>query len=208
MQVRITGSDINVRENLAEYVEEHLKKETQKYFENAVDGEVHFLKDGPHMIRSTITINEGIKGGIVVKSDGVAGETYGAFNEALEKSAKQLRRYKRKIKNYRRQGLGIKEVEPVNYDTFSARKYVIPPYNLDAFADMQEQEAQDESNINVINEKSTDIERLSVNEAIMKMDLANLPALAFVNKENNRINVVYNRKDGNISWVDPKNDNS
>lgn len=38
----------------------------------------------------------------------------------------------------------------------------------------------------------------------MKMDLSNLPALVFLNSENKRINVVYHRKDGNISWVDPQ----
>jgi hypothetical protein len=38
----------------------------------------------------------------------------------------------------------------------------------------------------------------------MKMDLENLPALMFENIKNNRINIVYYRKDGNISWVDSK----
>jgi hypothetical protein len=47
------------------------------------------------------------------------------------------------------------------------------------------------------------IEKLTVSEAIMKMDLAHLPALMFVNKLNNRINMVYHRSDGNIAWVDP-----
>ena len=38
----------------------------------------------------------------------------------------------------------------------------------------------------------------------MKMNLADLPALAFVNKETKHINVVYHRKDGNISLIDLK----
>jgi hypothetical protein len=54
-----------------------------------------------------------------------------------------------------------------------------------------------------IAEKGTNIENLTVSEAIMKMDLAHLPALMFINKLNNRINMVYHRHDGNISWVDP-----
>lgn len=61
-----------------------------------------------------------------------------------------------------------------------------------------------DQSLNVINEKTTDIEELSVDEAIMKMDLADLPALVFINKLNKRINVVYHRKDGNISWIDPR----
>ena len=57
--------------------------------------------------------------------------------------------------------------------------------------------------LNIITEKTTEIEELTVNQAIMKMDLAGLPALVFVNVNNKRINVVYHRKDGNISWIDP-----
>lgn len=56
----------------------------------------------------------------------------------------------------------------------------------------------------VIAEKSTNIERLSVSDAVMKMDLADLPALMFFNAGNGRLNVVYRRVDGNISWVDPE----
>ncbi len=55
----------------------------------------------------------------------------------------------------------------------------------------------------VVDEKTTNIEELSVEEAIMQMDLQNLPALVFINNKNKRLNVVYHRKDGNISWIDP-----
>ncbi len=194
---------MDVGQALTDFVKEHLTKDVKKYFENAVKAEVHFSKEKSHLIKTVITVNEGVKGGITVKSDAEGGDAYGCFNEALAKAAKQLRRYKRRIKNYRRNGGGLKNIEP-NYDLFDATKYVLPPHNLDAFADMEEGEIQDE-NLNIIAEKSTDIENLSVNEAVMKMDLASLPALVFVNKDNGRINVVYHRKDGNISWIDPKN---
>ena len=35
-------------------------------------------------------------------------------------------------------------------------------------------------------------------------DLSDLPALMFCNKANGRLNIVYRRADGNISWVDPE----
>jgi len=39
---------------------------------------------------------------------------------------------------------------------------------------------------------------------VMRMDLADLPALMFYNSSSGRLNVVYRRVDGNISWVDPE----
>src|SRR5690606_40936365 len=56
----------------------------------------------------------------------------------------------------------------------------------------------------VIAEKPTAIETLTVGEAVMKMDLQDLPALMFFNSGHGRLNVVYRRVDGNISWVDPE----
>ena len=203
MQVRVVGSNMDVGQSLTQFVEENLQKSVKKYFDKAVNADVHFSKDG-NMFKAVVTVNEGVKGGITVKSDAEAGDVYGAFNEASEKAAKQLRRYKRKIKNYRRHGGGLKSVEP-SYAVIDSMKYVIPPLGYDMFEEMENDEVEVvEEPLNVISEKTTEVEELSVDEAIMKMDLANLPALVFVNKLNKRLNVVYHRKDGNISWIDPQ----
>ncbi|MBM5782177.1 MAG: ribosome-associated translation inhibitor RaiA [Pelagibacterales bacterium] len=203
MQIRVMGSHIDVGQSLTQYVEENLEKQVKKYFDTAVNAEVHFSKDG-HMFKVVITVNEGVKGGIKVKSDAEGGDVYGCFNEAAEKAAKQLRRYKGRIKNYRRVGGGIKSVEP-DYKALNATKYVLPPLAYNVFEEMEQEESDEiNSSMNVINEKSTDIETLSVEEAVMKMDLQDLPALVFINSKNKRINVVYHRKDGNISWIDPQ----
>jgi len=203
MKVKVTGANLDVGQSLTQYVEENLTKSVTKYFDKAVSADVHFSKDG-HMFKAIVVVNEGMKGGITVKSDAEAGDVYASFNEAAEKAEKQLRRYKRKIKNYRHHGGGLKSVEP-NYKGFDAMKYVLPPLTYDVFEEMaaEETEVLDQS-LNVITEKTTEIEHLTVDEAIMKMDLANLPALVFLNKQNKRLNVVYHRKDGNISWIDPQ----
>ena len=205
MQIRVISSNMDIGQSLTQYVEENLAKSIKKYFDKAINAEVHFSKEG-NLFKVVVTVNEGVKGGITVKSNAEAGDVYGCFNEAAEKASKQLRRYKRKIKNYRRTGGGLKSVEP-NYQAIDSMKYILPPMAYNVFEEMENEERESDEldqSINVINEKTTDIEELSVDEAIMKMDLADLPALVFINKLNKRINVVYHRKDGNISWIDPR----
>ncbi len=203
MQIRVMGSNMEVGQSLTSFVEDHLSKEVTKYFDKAVAAEVHFSKQG-HMFKTLIVINEGVKGGIAVKSNAEAGDVYASFAEACEKSVIQLRRYKSRIKNYRRQGGGLKSVEP-DFNAIDAVKYIVPPVNYNVFAEMEEEESvqTSEDSLKIIGEKNTDVESLTVEEAIMKMDLQDLPALVFINKKNRRINVVYHRKDGNISWIDP-----
>ena len=55
----------------------------------------------------------------------------------------------------------------------------------------------------VVAETTTQIENLTVSEAVMRLDLGDLPALMFRNKSHGELNMVYRRPDGNIGWVDP-----
>ena len=55
----------------------------------------------------------------------------------------------------------------------------------------------------IVAEIATEIPTVSVGEAVMRMDLADLPSFIFRNAKNGALNVVYRRKDGNIGWVDP-----
>ena len=55
----------------------------------------------------------------------------------------------------------------------------------------------------VIAETQTEIAHLSVGDAVMRMDLADQPALMFRNSITGELNVVYRRSDGNIGWIDP-----
>lgn len=202
MQIRIIGSNVEVGESLTQFAQEHLDKTVKKFFEKAVNAEAHFKKEG-QLFKVVLIINEGVKRGLVIKSDGEAGDAYGAFSEALKKSETQLRRYRNRIKDYRANG-GIKNIEP-DYKALNATKYVLPPLPYNIFNEMETTEEEKPSeNHKVISEKNTEIEALSIDEAIMKMDLANLPALVFINNKNNRLNVVYHRKDGLISLVDPQ----
>ncbi len=207
MHIRVIGSNMDVGGALTDYVNEHLTGHVKKYFDNAISADVHFTKQNTkhgHKIYVNILVNEGVKAGIKIKSDADASDPYVCFNEALAKVSKQLRRYKRKIKNYRRRQGGLKSVD-LPEDVFERSvKYIISPSSpiLDE-VENEESSVSEEDLIKIIAEKNTEVENLTVEEAIMKMDLLDLPALLFFNVDNRRLNVVYHRRDGNISWVDP-----
>jgi len=209
MKVRVIGANIEIGDSLSDHVEQNLEKTVKKYFENAISSEVHFHREG-HLFKAMLLIDEGVKKGILVKSEGEAGDAYSAFSEALKKAQNQLQRYRSRLKNFRKQR-GIKLVEP-NYKLLNATKYVIPPIPFDIIEEIEEDQNSNSKthedhqlNHKILAEKTTEIEELSVDEAIMKMDLQNLPALIFINNVDKNINVVYHRKDGNISWINPKN---
>lgn len=187
MKIMISGKQIDVGASLHTHIESRLEEGVQKYLDRVTSLNVVIAKEA-HQFKVDINGNTGTSSGIVIKSSAVADDVYACFDAAAEKIEKQLRRYKRRLTNHHKQdNVSLLNAAP-------AKKYVIKPDG---------EEAHNETPV-VIAEKATAIERLTVSEAVMKMDLADLPALMFYNSANGNVNVVYRRVDGNISWVDPE----
>ena len=55
----------------------------------------------------------------------------------------------------------------------------------------------------VVAEHPAEILRLTLDEALMHIDLEDQPALMFRHRDSGRMNVVYRRADGMFGWIDP-----
>jgi ribosomal subunit interface protein len=192
MQIHVSGKGVEVGESLRTHIENQIEEHVKKYIDRITNMHVVVSKEA-HLFRVDITGNMGTHAGLVIRSRGEVADVYAAFDEALEKMSKQLRRYKRKITNHHKHY----DEAPMPGKRVKGKKYVLPP-------ETGEHEEEDKHSGLVIAEKPTEIETLTVSQAVMKMDLQDLPALMFFNKAHGGLNVVYRRVDGNISWVDPE----
>lgn len=190
MQLHISGRHVDLGAAFQEHAEKRLQDGLNKYLDRVTSVDVVVSKQAHQQFRVDIHGHTGTHSGIVIKSQGEASEVYAAFDDAATKAEKQLRRYKRRLKDHHNR-------DNVEARATSARKYVLQPEAADA-------EVDEKWNPVVVAESATDIATLSVSDAVMKMDLADLPALMFYNAGTGRLNVVYRRVDGNISWVDPE----
>jgi ribosomal subunit interface protein len=188
MQLQISGRHVDLGEAFRTHAEKRLTDSVNKYLDRVPSVEVVVGKEA-HQYRVDIHSNTGTHSGLVLKSHGLATDVYTAFDQAADKIGKQLRRYKSRLKGHHngdKQEMNIRK----------ARKYILQTEQHDELAA--------EGAPLVIAEKMAAIETLTVRDAVMKMDLAHLPALLFYNLAHGRLNVVYRREDGNISWVDPE----
>ncbi len=192
MRIEVSGQQFTVNAHLQNYVTNHLEEGVKKYFERAVSAKVAF-KQVKHLIEVHIHVNEGTDKNVNIQGQASATDEYAAFDLATSRVEKQLRRYHKRLKQHHKPS----HVE-ADFDSLplSATKYI-----LSENAEEESKEDDAESSL-IIAEKKTDIEVLSVSDAVMRMNLANLPALMFINRKTGRVNVVYHRKDGNISWVE------
>ena len=192
MQIQVSGKGVDIGESFRTHVQTQVEEHINKYIDRVTSVTVVASKEA-HMLRVDITGNVGTHDGFVVRGRGDAGDVYAAFDAALEKISKQLRRYKRKITNHHKLSHGGEPLPETRRVT-----------GIKRVLSAEVGEHEDEKAAAVIAEKTTDIETLTVSQAVMKMDLQDLPALMFFNKAHGGLNVVYRRADGNISWVDPK----
>jgi hypothetical protein len=130
----------------------------------------------------------------MVMSDAQEADPYVSFDAAAEKVGKQLRRYKKRLRDHH------ERLEEDNI--LAAQSFVITPENEHT----DETAAEDESHKDpvVVAEMVTNIQKMSVSEAVMRLDLSGDNALLFRNPKHEGLNLVYRRADGNIGWVDPE----
>lgn len=187
MRYQISGKQIDIGEALQTHVKDELGSAVEKYAERPTDAQVVFSKSGHEFVcEATVHLSTGLTASARAHST----EIYGAFDSCNGKMEKQLRRYKRRLKDHHRE-----RAEPV--ELLGASSYIL--------ASTDDSEAQEPETLQpmIIAEMQTKIATLSVGEAVMQMELAGAPVLVFRKEGNEGLNVVYRREDGNIGWIDP-----
>jgi len=187
MQYQISGKQIDIGEALQTHVKTELGEVVKKYAERPTDAQVIFSKSG-HEFVSEATVH--LSTGLTASAKAHETEIYAAFDACCAKMEKQLRRYKRRLKDHHKE-----RVEPV--ELLGASSYILAS---ESDSDGQEPDTLQPM---IIAENQTKIATLSVGEAVMQMELSEAPVLMFKKQGSQGINVVYRREDGNIGWIDP-----
>ena len=184
MDITVKGKQMDVGDALRSHTEDSLSSAVTKYFDRALDATVVFSKvqNGFH---ADITVHAGR--GVTVQGQGEAGDAYPALDAAMERISKQLRRYHRKLVNHHANA--NHEVIPAAYSVLGQT---------------DEEEVHEDHHPAIVAEMPHEIATMSVSEAVMRLDLGNLPVVMFKNGGHGGLNVVYRRQDGNVGWIDPQ----
>jgi len=189
MQITVKGKQIEVGEALRGHMEDALTAAVSKYFSNPLESHIVFTREA-HLFRADVSVHVGRS--ILVQGQALAADAYAAGDAAIAHVAKRLRRHKRRLRDHHK--------ERDKGETVTAQAYVLAP---DA-DDVGEDDAGAGDQPVVIAEMTTEIQTLTVGEAVMRLDLGVQPALLFRHAGHGGLNLVYRRTDGNIGWIDPQ----
>ncbi len=188
MQLSIHGKQMDLGDALRGHITDKLEDINQKYFNRAIEAIVTLSPEGHAFIKTHISIRVGKD--IMMMADAQDTDAYGSFDAAAEKVAKQLRRYKKRLRDHH---------ERLEEDAFTKAQHSV----FDAKS-IEIEEDNDNHEPVVVADMITNIQTMSVSEAVMRLDLSGENAMLFRNAQHGGLNMVYRRTDGNVGWVDPE----
>jgi ribosomal subunit interface protein len=201
MQLTVSGKQVDLSDALRVHVSRQLETITGKYFDHALEAHVTFSRARSFF---TCDINVHAARGLILRGEGEAGDAHAAFDDAAEHIAKRLRRYRRRVNEHAREVTRKAQPEMARqfvlreiYDREDGSEELVEPKINGAVPEVGPHAA-------VIAELQTEVETLSVSEAVMRMDLTDQPVLLFRNAGNQALNVVYRRSDRHIGWIDTR----
>lgn len=186
MLIQVHGKQIDVGDALRAHVTGGVTEAVGKYSERPVEAVVTFSRDR-HAYVCDASVH--LSTGMTAQARGEANEVYAAFESCLERMEKQLRRYKRRLKNHhQRSDSGLLPALDATYAVLQAEP--------------AGEEAPERFEPVIVAETRTQVPSASVGDAVMMMELANRPFLVFRHEVKGGVNIVYRRDDGNIGWID------
>ncbi|MEK6681206.1 MAG: ribosome-associated translation inhibitor RaiA [Nitrospirota bacterium] len=177
MQVIVNGRHMEVTDALRGYAETKLKR-IEKYLLKPTEAIVTLsVQKYRHNAEILIKVD-----GFLIQAEDETEEMYSAIDKVMDKIERQVKRYKEKLqdKHHKNSGENIKA----------------SPAQLGV--------VEEEGSLpKIIKTKRFALKPMLPDEAVMQMDLLHKDFFVFTNAADNRVNVIYRRKDGNIGLIEP-----
>jgi putative sigma-54 modulation protein len=164
-------------EAVKSYAEEKISR-IKKYLPEPID--IHFVLSVEkirHIAEVTIVTN-----GITIYAEDDTQDMYSAIDAVLDKIERQVKRYREKIK----------KKKPNNNKKLGIKMQILSSESF-----------ENDNGPKVIKNKKFFVKPMSVEEAIMQMDLLHNNFLVFTNAVSDEINVIYRMKGGDYGLIEP-----
>jgi ribosomal subunit interface protein len=97
MVLRIAGKNLDIGQALRSRIDETVTGTVQKYFDRGYSGQVTVSKSG-NVFETELALH--LDSGVILEVHGSDMDAHMSFDQAAERLAKRLRRYKRRLKDH------------------------------------------------------------------------------------------------------------
>lgn len=183
MQVSVTFRHMEATDALKTHAADRISR-IEKYVQAPTDANV-VLSVEKYMHQADITIKAH---GMLMRGKEKSEDMYASIDRAMAKIERQITKYKKKLASHKqREGQRAK----VKLNILEAERQLDEP-------------ERNENGLppEIIESKEVDAPKLTVDEALMQMDLLHNDFLVFTNVKSGSVNVLYRRKEGNFGLIE------
>ena len=179
MKLSIYGKNMQVTENITKRIEKKTNK-MSRYLLPDTEMQVRMRKEKND--RRVVEITVPMGGNVILRAEAREQDNlFLAIDQALAKMERQIHRHRTKLEKRLRE------------DAF---KPEMPEYI--------EEEVPEEDAPRIVRRKTFPVRPMSVDDAVIQMELLGHSFFAFVNVETERTNILYQRKDGGLGLLEPE----
>jgi len=191
MQMNITFRHLDPIDSLKNYAQDKVER-VNKYLDKATEAHV-VLSIDRHLHQADIRIQSGR---FVLRGKEKSEDMYASIDLAMDKIERQLKRYKEKLKSHH----GKDRVHH-RHDLVAQLMIRHQVLEVPDLPETAQPEAPEKPH-KVVRTNEFAIHAMSVDEAVMQMDLMNNAFYVFTNSSTNEMNVIYRRKDGEVGLIE------
>ncbi len=180
MKITYVARKVNLRDNFKDRVEQKLNKFAKIFSDNAEATVVVTLEKNRQTVEITIRDNS-----MVFRAESTMAEMNDALDKVIDLISGQLRKHKTRLSK--------------RIKTGSIDDLMLAPTEEDVTMD-------DEEALDIVRRKQIPVKPVSVEEAILQMEMVGHQFYMFLNADTNLINVVYIRKDGSYGLLEPSDE--
>jgi len=174
MKINISGRHMNVTDDVRDWAEKKFGK-LEKYFRREAEADLTFSTEKHgSFVKLEATI---VHRGMVYRTEIKNHDALSVIDKAVDTIDRQIRKHKTKLEK---------------------------KFHSGAFDDYELPEDSSENSYSVVKSKKFPIKPMSVEEAILQMELIGHEFFMFRNSDDDEINVVYKRKNGNYGLIEPE----
>ena len=175
MKITYTARKVNLRDNFKERVEKKLLKFDKLFSEDAAVNVVVTLEKNRQTVEITVKDNK-----MVYRAESTMSEMNDALDKTVDILMRQIRKNKTRLE---------KRIKSGSMEDFVMKN--IPDDDID------------EDEYQVVRKKQILVKPITVDEAILEMNMINHNFFMFINAETNELNVVYKRDNGDYGLLEP-----
>lgn len=175
MNYIIKGKQVTVTSAMQAQAEKKMRK-FEKFFKPDAEATLTFkLEKGRNIFEAAI-----YSSGMIVRAEEQNSDMYTAIDLVVDKLERQIRKHKTKLGKKIRQEAMVPENFTIN------------------------ERIEEDVDFEIVRTKRFPLKPMSVDEAILQMDLLTHSFFVFINAESETVNVVYKRKDGRYGLIEPE----